>query len=221
MPAAPPLTELVARTVGHCVESHRRLADTVGVLDDESVARPSLLPGWLVGHVLTHLARNADSYVRMLDGAAGGQALEQYAGGHEQRSADIDAGATRPAAEVVADLFAATHRLEAAFDRTTAATWGRHGLIRGDAWPCWTFPRSRWREVEIHHVDLGLAYTAADWSEDYVAVELPGVLATLNDRLVDRGQRARLLAWLLGRGEQPVLTPTAWQSRPDYYYRDL
>ena len=152
------------------------LADTVGVLDDGPAARPSLLPGWLVGHGPHHLARNADSYVRMLDGAAGGQALEQYAGGHEQRSADIDAGATRPAAEVVADLFAATHRLEAAFDRTTAATWGRHGLIRetpARAGPSPDPAGRRWRSTTS---TWGLAYTAADWSEDYVAVELPGVL---------------------------------------------
>ena len=28
------------------------------------------LEGWTVGHVLTHLARNADSHVRMLEAAA-------------------------------------------------------------------------------------------------------------------------------------------------------
>ncbi len=52
---------------------------------------------WTVGHVLTHLARNAESHVRMLEGATMGEALEQYAGGYDQRAADIEAGADRSA----------------------------------------------------------------------------------------------------------------------------
>ena len=56
--------------------------------------------------MLTHVARNADSVVRRLEGAARGELLDQYAGGLEQRRADIEAGAGRPAAELVADVVA-------------------------------------------------------------------------------------------------------------------
>ncbi|MET0910545.1 MAG: maleylpyruvate isomerase N-terminal domain-containing protein, partial [Ilumatobacteraceae bacterium] len=42
---------------------------------------PSLLPGWTRGHVLTHIARNADSFVRLLEAAGRGEVVTQYAGG--------------------------------------------------------------------------------------------------------------------------------------------
>jgi hypothetical protein len=37
-----------------------RLLDGLDGLSDVQVAGPSLLPGWTRGHVLTHLARNAE-----------------------------------------------------------------------------------------------------------------------------------------------------------------
>ena len=77
---------------------------------------PSLLPGWSVGHVLTHLARNADSHLRMLAGEP------QYPGGAEQREADIAVGAGRPWAELLADLRAAHERLDAAWSAVVAAS---------------------------------------------------------------------------------------------------
>ncbi|MDP9404828.1 MAG: maleylpyruvate isomerase N-terminal domain-containing protein, partial [Actinomycetota bacterium] len=39
-----------------------RLLTTTAGLGDDAVAGPSALPGWSVGHVLGHLARNADSH---------------------------------------------------------------------------------------------------------------------------------------------------------------
>ena len=39
-----------------------RLEVAIARLDDRDVRRASSLPGWTVGHVLTHLARNADSH---------------------------------------------------------------------------------------------------------------------------------------------------------------
>ena len=63
-------------------------------LDDATVARSSRLPRWTVGHVPTHLARNADAHVRMLEGAAAGEITDQYEGG-AGRSAEIEAGAGR------------------------------------------------------------------------------------------------------------------------------
>jgi len=53
-------------------DSHARLRATLAGLTDADARGPSLLPGWSVGHVLTHLARNADSLVRMLKAAARG-----------------------------------------------------------------------------------------------------------------------------------------------------
>ncbi|MGA0355459.1 MAG: maleylpyruvate isomerase N-terminal domain-containing protein, partial [Ilumatobacteraceae bacterium] len=56
----------IVRDTGGCRDSHRDLLATLGDLDHLDPTRPSRLPGWSVGHILTHLARNADSHVDML-----------------------------------------------------------------------------------------------------------------------------------------------------------
>lgn len=55
-----------------CRSAHARLAEAVDGLTDEQVRSPSRLPGWTIGHVLTHLARNADGHALRLDGALRG-----------------------------------------------------------------------------------------------------------------------------------------------------
>jgi maleylpyruvate isomerase len=86
---------------------------------------------------------------------------------------------------------------------------------------------SRWREVEIHHSDLGLLYNPSDWPDAFVEEYLPGEVRRLPDRLpagmsvilrVDgyegtygpddapamtfTGQPWALYAWLIGRVDQ-------------------
>ena len=100
------MDEELAATIAGCTTAHRRLSETLASVDADVARRPSRLPDWTVGHVLTHLARNADSHVRMLQGALAGEAVEQYPGGYEQRSRDIDAGAGRDAADLRADVLA-------------------------------------------------------------------------------------------------------------------
>ncbi len=190
--------------------AHQRLFSTLDGLDDEKARRPSRLPEWTVGHVLTHLARNADSHVRMLDGARRGEALEQYAGGNEQRAADIEAGATRRADALAADVRSAAVRLEEAWATASPDAWDGHGLARGRRWECRQLPFHRWREVELHHVDLGLGYEITDWPDGYVTRELPEALAKLPDRLPDANARRQLLAWLVGRADNPGALPPAF-----------
>ena len=48
------------RELDGVVAAHAALGQALDVLTDEQVRSPFLLPGWSVGHVLTHLARNAD-----------------------------------------------------------------------------------------------------------------------------------------------------------------
>jgi maleylpyruvate isomerase len=215
--------------------SHARLAHTLSSLTDADARRPSLLPGWTVGHVLTHIARNADSHVRMLDGAARGEVADQYPGGNAQRAADIDAGSRRPAAQLVDDVVASASRLESAWDATPDDVWRTgQGRVVGGIWPLADLPFRRWREVEIHHVDLGLGYGFADWPDAYVEVELARTLAELPPRLASgtavalhatdtgerwvvpersadgrpvEGDRRLLLAWLVGRAGDPSFPP--------------
>jgi maleylpyruvate isomerase len=201
-------------------KSHLRLHATVAGLIDDDARRPSLLPGWSVGHVLTHLARNADSHVRLLEAAARGEVADQYAGGAVSRAADIEAGAGRPAAELGADVAGSAARLEAAWDSAPDHAWRGQGRMVGGIVDLADLPFRRWREVEIHHADLGLRYGPGDWPEEYVALELARALRDLPGRLppgtaernweqVAGGRRA-LLAWLVGRGggpDLPELTP--------------
>ena len=200
-------------------DAHTRLRETLARLTDADARRPSLLPGWTVGHVLTHLARNADSHVRMLEAAASGDVGDQYPGGNQQRAADIEAGAGRPAGELVEDVIASAARLEGAWAATPEEVrrTGKGRVVSG-IWPLADLPFRRWREVEIHHVDLALGYGVDDWPDDYVEAELARGLPTLGDRLpagatVDVGSlnRRRLLAWIVGRSADPELPPlTPW-----------
>ena len=96
--------------------SHRGLEEMLaglagrGALD---VGAPSLLPGWSVGHVLTHLARNADSMTYVLGAAGPDDVVERYVGGVDGRNGDIEAGAGRSAIEQLADLRRADEDLDA------------------------------------------------------------------------------------------------------------
>ncbi len=201
--------------------AHGRLLAAIAGITDDGVARPSLLPGWTVAHVLTHLARNADSHVRILDGAAGGDAVEQYEGGRDARQAGIEAGADRPAAGLVDDVRSSSDRLEQRWASLPAAAWDGHGVnADGERWPCALLPFHRWREVEVHLADLGIGPTWADWPDDYVDREMPRAVATLPDRLADGAARRRLTAWLLDRADTPGdLVLGGWEESPGSYVR--
>jgi maleylpyruvate isomerase len=208
--AAPPadMPAATAMAVDACRDASARLLATLDGLDDATARRPSRLPDWTVGHVVTHLARNADSHVRMLEGAIAGNVTDQYEGGLDGRAAEIAAGAGRSAAELVTDLKRAIDELDIAWGRVPVEVWAAgHGRMgNGELCPCAELPVRRWREVEIHRVDLGLGAEPADWPDAYVELELPKVLGQLPDRL-SPADRATLLAWLVGRVDGPPGLP--------------
>jgi maleylpyruvate isomerase len=151
----------------------QRLLQTIDGLTDDDARRPSLLPGWTVGHVLTHLARNADSVVRMMEGAARGEVVSQYAEG--QREREIEEGSTRAAPSLVDDVARTAEAVAAVWAATTDDVWA-HGVarVRAGECPVALIPLRRWREVELHHADLGLGFAYADLSSEYVERELSG-----------------------------------------------
>ena len=67
-----------------------RVLVTATALSDDQAREPSLLPGWSRGHVLTHIARNADGLGNLLRWARTGTETPMYTSA-ESRSADIDA----------------------------------------------------------------------------------------------------------------------------------
>jgi maleylpyruvate isomerase len=188
----------------------------VSPLRDDDMRRPTLLPGWTVGHVLTHLSRNADSHRRMLDGAARGEQVPQYAPG--SRDAEIEAGAPRTAAEITADLVDATTQLSATWDSLPDEAWDQSVRPRSGTFPAWTLVKLRWREVEIHRVDLNLGYTPAQWPGAYVRDEAAHVLdpTRLGSRLpaevaVEATETDTARTWMAGRGAHVVrLSAPSW-----------
>src|SRR5215212_5043060 len=171
-----------------CRAAQARLAALAESLSDDDLRCAPLLDGWTVGHVLTHLARNADSHTGMVEAARRGGMVPQYAGGPEERTRAIEAGWQRPAAAIVEDLLAAHRRLEAAWAATDAETWATGcGLRRQGPTTLADLVFYRWQEVEIHLVDLGLAErggpTWDDLSDGYVDLEWRNTLDALPPRV--------------------------------------
>lgn len=197
------------QAINLATEAHQRLAEGIAGLTDEQVRQPSLLPDWTVAHLLTHIARNADGHAQRLEGALRGEEVRRYPGGPDQRNGDIEAGAARPAAELKDDIATSSRRLEAVWQECEAAGWPHADLRAGDPWDTPASPARRLREVELHHVDLGLGYTAAAWSDDYSAWELGAALRGLPDRLDPLQTRAMVL-WLTGRTATPDVELGPW-----------
>lgn len=207
----------IERDVSAVAVAHRSLEATLQGLVPAHVGQASLLPGWTVGHVLTHIARNADGFRRMLEGAMRGEVAEMYPGGLERRNADIDAGAGRTVEAIVDDVRVAAARLELAFDSMSEAAWEREGSAPFGLVALRDVPFRRCREVHVHHADLGLGFTWRSWPNEYVRHELQRMSMLWNSRLsmgltglpqlalaVDDHHR---VAWLLGRADIDGLEP--------------
>lgn len=193
MPSVEEMIDIIGAATG-------RLVTSASALSDSQAREPSPLPGWSRGHVLTHVARNADGLRNLLTWAQTGVQTPMYPS-LQARAADIEAGASRPAAELAADVarsaepFAARAR-ELRDDAWLAEVCG----ARGPAHPAWVTLHRRLFEVEVHHVDLGTGYLPADWPAWFVAVHL-----------------TRICAELAGKPEAPaaVLTDAATGQRYD------
>lgn len=164
----------------------------------------SRLPCWSVGHVLTHLARNADAHARRLNGALRGEDVPKYLGGAAQRAQEIDEGASRQAESIISDLATSRARCEKLSTLCSAAGWPGVRLRGDSSYGPRACPAHRLRETEMHHVDLGLGYEPQDWPEGYVSWDLDVLLVTVPERLTSAEERRSLMAWLAGRGDLPV-----------------
>jgi maleylpyruvate isomerase len=205
-------------------EATAALMHTLEQLDDHNAHAPSGLPGWTRGHVVTHLARNADGLVNLLTWARTGVKTPMYPS-RNQRNADIEAGSTRSAAVLRDDAGRSHLRLMAAARElpleswSAPIVWGQHDSP-GTAE---VIPKLRQVEVEVHHVDLDLGYAPSHWPADF-ASRLLHVTASDQPRgdgqsfvlkVTDlgrdynvgdagptiSGRSESLLAWLIGRSD--------------------
>nr|QLJ97135.1 maleylpyruvate isomerase family mycothiol-dependent enzyme [Micromonospora carbonacea] len=217
---------------GDLDDAMARLLRTAAALDDADIAAPSVLPGWSRGHVLTHLARNADGFVNLLTSARTGERIPMYASA-AARTADIAAGASRPPAAHLDDLRRSAERFAEAVAAMPVQAWAATVETRRGPWPAATLVWGRLREVEVHHVDLAAGYGPADWPEAFAQRLLHEVTTDLASRgdapaMVLRfdgshhaqvvgdpagaptvtGPAHGLAAWLIGRGGADTLLVT-------------
>jgi maleylpyruvate isomerase len=191
-----------------CVTSQHSLVAWLSSLGDVDGSKPSLLPHWTVGHVLTHIARNAEGCRNMLYSGL------MYPGGIPQRNADIEAGAVRSFAEQVAHIRATSGDFERTLSALTEEQWAGEAIAPFGVVKVAEVPLRRWREVEVHRLDLGLGYTWQDLPDAWVAAVLsvrrsafgqpiPADVAALGDRAE--------LTWLFSRPLGDNITPPpAW-----------
>jgi maleylpyruvate isomerase len=233
----------VSHSLDRIAAATDRVLATATGLSDTQVREPSLLPGWSRGHVLTHVARNADGMVNLLRWARTLAETPMYASA-ESRAADIEAGAGRPAADLAADVreSAAAFTAEAASMPEDAWT-AQVRALNGPPFPALGVLERRLSEVEIHHVDVAAGYSPADWPEYFLIEALPRVAESFAGRdgmppcvvwaegaknsfrlgpdqagqptVIIRGQPADLLAWLLGRGDGASLTLAGSDALPE------
>ena len=155
-------------------QSTGRLLATAGTLTDAQAAGASRLPGWTRGHVLTHLARNADGFRNLLAWADTGRETPMYPS-EEARARGIEAGAGRSATELAADVRASAAALAGAAQDLPARAWDAPVARRGGTFPARGILARRLSELEIHHVDLDAGYRPADWPASFVAATLARV----------------------------------------------
>ena len=234
------LPELAAATVA--------LIDGIGGLTDADARGPSLLPGWTRGHVLTHLARNAEGGTRLLGWARTGIPSYEYES-VTARAEAIEQGAGRPAVVLLADVSAASAGFAEAADLMPPDAW--HNVVTwttGHQTEAEHIVQSRFAEVLIHHVDLDLGFGPGQWPAWFVDWLLPTAVDALNNRQIAplaaslhaadtgrdfalshdsvdpvriSGTEADLPAWVLGRPDGNVLArdkPGPLPSMPSSYY---
>ena len=204
----------VAREVEGCRISQRRFVDWLKEQSPIASERPSRLPEWSIGHVLTHLSHNADSYVNLLGG------LPQY-DSVEDRNSAIEAGSNRIWNDLIDDVRSSCERVDAELSSRLAhpSTWeGSATLLGGAVVPRSVLPLLRWREVEVHWVDLGCGHDLHDLDRHYLRSDLrllemlwrarrPIGMTPLHADILQIPPHERL-GWFLGRVEVDGVPPS-------------
>jgi maleylpyruvate isomerase len=157
------------------------LVRAIGGLSDSDVRASSPLPGWTRGHVLTHLARNAEGGTRLLGWARTGVPSYEYES-VAARAAAIEQGAGRPAAVLVADVHSSADGFFAAADGMPGQAWQR--TVRwttGHETDAALIVPMRLGEVLVHHVDLDIGYRPQDWPAAFVSDYLDRAVTSLRN----------------------------------------
>ncbi|WP_406439565.1 maleylpyruvate isomerase family mycothiol-dependent enzyme [Streptomyces sp. NBC_01613] len=194
------------RVLGWVEDGQCRLQQAVDALSADEVTAPSALPGWTRGHLLTHLARNADALVNLLTWARTGIPTPMYTS-PDQRVTDIEAGAGRPMAEQQADVRESAARFWKAAEALSDDAWSATVVSgQGREIPASEVPWLRAREVWIHLVDLRVGVGMDTLPTDLAWALVRDVAGWMSARL-DPGIGAELRAE--GHGTVALGTPSA------------
>jgi maleylpyruvate isomerase len=151
-------------------------------MGEDAFAAPSALPRWSRAHVLSHIARNADAMVNLLEWARTGIVTPAYPS-RERRDADIEAGAKRPPAEIREDVLVSGDRLAAVVRAMPELAWSvtvTHP--NGSPILAASVPWYRAREMWIHAVDLDVGASFTD-------MPVPMLLALVHEVTGQLGSR--------------------------------
>lgn len=210
--------------------SDQRAIRSVDSLSDAAWAEPSLLPGWTRAHVVAHLALNAEGFARALNGVLDDEVVPVYQS-NEARDAEIEQLATAETSEIRDRYFGATQHFRSVAGALDKDHWTGTilRLPTGPEWPTRSLVPVRRQEVEVHHADLGVAYTQQSWPSDFSVWLLNRTTTTHAEspdsadfaiRATDveqtwqvgaatpeiTGSAADLAWWLIGRGSGDGLT---------------
>ena len=183
----------------------QRLLGTARIIDDSDLREPSLLPGWTRAHVLAHLARGADALRNLMIGVRTGQPKAAYLS-REARDADLETSARQTRGDLLDDLAAASNAFRTVSRLLPDEAWATEidWVPHLDPFPARELLIRRLVDVELHHVDLGAGYTAADWPDGFLVMRLPEPL---------RAQREERRTW--DRTAPPLRRPRPLGKRPD------
>lgn len=200
----------------HLASASRSLVRTVDSLAEEELRAPSLLPRWSRAHLVAHLALNAEGLTSVLRGATLGAAVPMYRS-PEARDSDIEELATRDAAVLRDRLLGSVTELSDAVATVPADRWSaRAQRTPGNraTFAAADVPLMRLREVALHHADLDMPFTRADWT--------PGVAELLAESLTHRVHTPCTLhahdlgrTWAAGEGDSVSPGPTVSGSAAD------
>ncbi|MGE3289097.1 MAG: maleylpyruvate isomerase family mycothiol-dependent enzyme [Pseudonocardia sp.] len=151
-------------------------------MGEDAFAARSALPGWSRAHVLSHIARNADAMVNLLEWARTGTVTPAYPS-KERRDADIEAGAKRTPAEIREDVLESGDRLAAVVRAMPEPAWSATVTHpNGSPIVAASVPWYRAREMWIHAVDLDVGSSFAD-------MPVPMLLALVHEVTGQLGSR--------------------------------
>lgn len=205
------MTDVVHPTPEMISRADQALVRTVDGLDEAAYAGDSLLPDWSRGHVVAHLALNAEGLAGVLHGAHLGQPPAMYAS-PAARDSDIADLAAAGATELRDRLLASTTRFADALAAMQDDDWaGRFERTPGGPeFSLRSVALMRVREVEIHHADLDAGYSLADWPADFCALLLESMTKRHHPAPFSVHPSDLERTWHYGEGEGgPVISGTS------------